>query len=173
MIELLCNRRSIRKFKDKKIEQDKVQKLIQAALLSPSSRSICPWEFIIIDDKNTLVALSKAKAHGSKFLDNTPMAIVIVADESICDVWIEDASIASIIIQLQAEKLDLGSCWVQIRNRQDAKGASSEHIVKELLDIPVNYRVESIIGIGYKDEEKESYNIDELQYNKVHLNKFK
>ena len=62
--------------------------------------------------------LAKSKQHGSEFLKNAPLAIVICADSTKSDVWVEDCSIAAIIIQLTALSLGLGSCWAQIRDRQ-------------------------------------------------------
>jgi nitroreductase len=173
MIELLCNRRSIRIFQDQPVEKEKINRLLQAALLSPSSRSFCPWEFIVVTDKNLLKALSLSKEHGSKFLINAPLVIVVIADPSKSDVWIEDASIATLNIQLEAELLELGSCWVQIRNRNHNETITSEAYVKNLLEIPKSYKVLSMVGIGYKAEEKDSYTFNDLDFSKVHYEKYK
>src|ERR1043166_6616426 len=118
MIELLRKRRSIRKFSAEKIAPEAVETLIEAALRAPSSRGINPWEFILADNPEMLGKLSKAKQHGSEFLKNAPLAIVVCADSSKSDVWIEDCSIAAVIIQLTAVSLGLGSCWAQIRERR-------------------------------------------------------
>jgi nitroreductase len=172
LISLLSQRRSIRKYKSQPVEKRKIQYLVKAGLLSPSSRGINPWEFLVIDDKDIIDKLSMAKEHGSQFLTSAPTAIVIIGDTSKSDVCIEDCSIASTIIQLEAERLGLGSCWIQIRNRNRKDGTSSEKYVKELLSISDNYMIESIIAVGYKDEIKEMRNIDNLQYEKVHYNLF-
>ncbi len=68
MLDLLRRRRSIRKYKDKKIEPDLIDQLKEAALRSPSSRGVGPWRFIFIADKAQLEELSRAKEHGSGFL---------------------------------------------------------------------------------------------------------
>ncbi|OEF99977.1 hypothetical protein BHF71_07180 [Vulcanibacillus modesticaldus] len=172
MLELLKKRRSIRKFKKDKVPNDLINQIIQAALLSPSSRKINPWEFIVVDDENYLEKLSHSKIHGSHFLKNAPLGIVVVADENKSDVWIEDTSISSIIIQLTAHSLGLGSCWIQIRNRMNSENQTAEDYIKNLLAIPDNYKVESIIAIGYPDENKPPHTEKELQFEKVHLNKF-
>ncbi len=172
MIELLRKRRSIRKFKDKEILDYIVELLQEAVLRSPSSRGFNPWEFIFIKDKDNLKKISKAKTHGSQFLENAPLAVVVIADETKTDVWIEDCSIASIILQLTAESLGLSSCWVQIRKRMHNDTKTSEDYLKEILNIPNNYRVLSIIGIGYRAETKEPHGEDYLDYSKIHLEKF-
>lgn len=172
-LELLKQRRSIRKYEDRPVEQDKLDKILKAALLSPSSRGLKPWEFIVVTDKDLLKKLSKCKEHSAQFLENAPLGIVVIADPEKCDVWVEDASIASIIIQLTAQSLGLGSCWIQIRKRMATDNRKAEDYVKELLGIPEHYSVESIIAIGYPAEEKKPYSEDQLLYDKIHLNKYK
>ena len=71
----------------------------------------------MIDDKEMLKELSHCKEQASSFIADAALAIVVMADPLASDVWIEDAAIASIMIQLQAEDLGLGSCWVQVRER--------------------------------------------------------
>ncbi|MBN2652019.1 MAG: nitroreductase family protein [Spirochaetales bacterium] len=172
MLELLYKRRSTRKFKDTKVEKEKINMICKSALLSPSSRDKRPWEFIAIDDKQTIEKLSKCKPHGAAFMKGAPLCIAVVADPEKCDVWIEDASIASIIIQLACESIGLGSCWVQIRKRPTSDSTESEEYVKKVLQIPDNYRVESLIAIGYKDEELEPYTESSLMFEKIHKNLF-
>ena len=166
---LIRKRRSIRKFLKKEVEAEKIDQLVEAALRAPSSRGLNPWEFIVVTEKDLLEKLSKAKKHGSSFLNNAPLGIVVYADPAKCDVWIEDASIASTYIQLAAESLGLGSCWVQIRDRIQDKSHTAEEYVSGLLNIPGNFRVESVIAIGYPDEKKPPHSREELQYEKVHL----
>jgi nitroreductase len=76
------------------------------------------WKFVVVTDTAVLEKLSTAKPHGATFLRNAALGIVICADPQISDVWIEDASIASIITHLAATSLNLGSCWIQIRERK-------------------------------------------------------
>ncbi len=172
MLELLKKRKSVRKYKNQKIENEKIDFLIKAALLSPSSRNLNPWEFIIVDDKKLLDTLSKSKEHGSAFLKNAPLAITVIADYEKSDVWIEDCSIASIIIQLTAESIGLSSCWIQIRERSHNEGITSEQYIKKILNIDEKYKVESIIAIGYHDEIKKTHIEEELDFNKIHNNSF-
>ena len=172
MIEILRKRRSIRKFSDKKIEPEKIDILKEAVLRSPSSRNILPWEFIFVDDKDLLLQLSRSKAHGSAFLAGASLGIVVLGDEKKSDVWVEDCSIASIIVHLITESLELGSCWIQIRNRQHSDSQTAEEYIQKLLNVPGNYRVESIIGIGYPGEKKPGIPEEELKYNKIRENKF-
>ncbi|MGD9245215.1 MAG: nitroreductase family protein, partial [Desulfobacterales bacterium] len=152
----------------KPVETEKIDQLIEAALRSPSSRGFNPWEFIVVTDKDLLEKLSKAKPHGSSFLKNASLGVVVCADPEKCDVWVEDASIASIFIHLAAESLGLGSCWIQVRKRMYDQTKTSDAYICDLLDIPGNLSVESIVAIGYPDEKKSPHRKEELQYQKVH-----
>lgn len=172
MIELLRKRRSVRKFTKEKIASEMVEVLIEALLRSPSSRCINPWEFIVVDDQELLAKLSISKQHGSEFLQDAPLGVVICADSTKSDVWIEDCSIASIIVQMTAQSLGLGSCWIQIRSRKHDRGKSAEEYVQELLGLPEHLKVESIIGLGHPDEVKRPVPAEKLQYEKVRRNHY-
>lgn len=170
MINILRQRRSIRQYRDQPIEQEKIDILKESLLRSPSSRNFKPWEFIVVDDKDIIEKLAHAKQHGSAFLADAPLAIVVLGDATISDAWIEDCSIASIIAQFSAQTLGLASCWVQIRLRQHDENKTSEQYIKELLGIPEQIKVESIIGIGYPAEEKAGIPYDTLSFDKIHEN---
>ena len=172
MLNILKNRRSIRKFKDKGVEKEKIEVLQKALLLAPSSRSIKPLEFIFIDDKKLIEELSLSKKTGSAFLKTAPLAVAVFGDESKSDVWIEDASIASIILQLTAETLDLKSCWIQIRNREKNEEISSDDFVRGVLNIPERFKVLSIVAIGYPDEDRDPSREEDLDFSVIKNNKY-
>ncbi len=174
LYELLKSRRSIRKFKNQEVEKEKLDLILKAALMAPSSRSIKPWQFIAVTDKEKLKELSVSRKPGPVFLENAPLAIVVLADKNACDVWVEDTSITATYIQLMAQDLGLGSCWIQIRERfnTEEKVKTADEYIKDLLEIPEQYAVECVIAIGYPDEEKAHHNEEKLLYDKVHFDKF-
>ena len=148
-IDLLRKRRSVRQFQDKIVEQDKINLLVESMLRAPSSRSLYPWEFVVVQDKETITALSQAKPHGAAFMKNAPLAIAVCAYPEKCDVWVEDCSIASMLLHLAATDLGLGSCWIQIRLREHDDKKSAESYVAETLGLKEGMVVEAIIAIGY------------------------
>jgi len=170
--DLIEKRRSTRKFKPDAIEKEKIDSLIESALRAPSSRGLNPWRFIVIDNGDLLEQLSRSKPHGASFLKNAPLGIVVCADGETSDVWIEDTSIASTFIQLAAEELNLGSCWIQIRRRDHSNGVTAEEKVRKLLGIPEKINVESIIAIGYPAEEKPPHSRASLETEKIFFNRF-
>ncbi len=164
MIEAIKNRRSIRKYKEKSVEKEKVMELIKAAFYSPSAHNLHPYELITIKDRDRKNELSEVAPHAS-FISGAPIAIVILSNE--VDNWIEDCSIVAEHIQLEATKQGLGSCWAHIRGHTK-KGKDSEKIVKDILSIPENKRVLCILAIGYAAEEKEPHNVDEIKEEDIH-----
>ena len=172
LCDILRSRRSIRKFQNKEVEKEKIDVILKSALLSPSSRSIRPWHFIAITDAELLRQLSQCREPGPQYLASAPLAIVVIADKGSSDVWIEDTSIASIIIQLTVQDLGLGSCWIQVRERFHTEQETAEEYIREVLEIPEQYSVECIIAIGYPAEEKKPYEENTLLYQKLHFNKF-
>lgn len=173
MIETLKKRRSIRKYKDIPVEQDKIDNIIKAALLAPTGKNKKPWEFIVVTDNTILNKLGNVKPKGGQFVKDAPLAIVVIGNAELSDTWVEDTSITAAYIQLQAHVLGLGSCWSQIRNRIYDDKESASGYIKKVLNIPNQYEVECIIGIGYSDEDKKYYSDEELDFNKIHNNKFR
>jgi len=170
--DLLKNRRSIRKYLPKTVEENKIALITSAALMSPSSKRSNPWEFVVVQDKEILTTLADCRPHGSQFLAGSPLGIIVTADTTKTDVWMEDASIAAILLQLQAQDLDLGSCWIQVYGRNKDDNTTTESYIRMLLNIPQHYAVLCIISIGYPDEERKPYNEDKLAVNKIHIEKF-
>jgi len=169
---LIKNRRSIRKYKEQEIEKDKIKKLIKAVLFSPSSKASYPCEFIFVNDKELLAKLSQSKPHGSAFLANAPLGIVVTADPTKSDVWIEDASIATTFILLAAEALGLGACWIQIRKRKYSDTIDSGEYIRNILSIPDKRCVLAMVGIGYPEETKMPRQEGDLEYDKVFFNQY-
>jgi nitroreductase len=168
MIELPRARRSIREYTGQPIEPQKLELLKEAVLRSPSSRSLDPWEFIFVSDRALLRKLASCKPHGAAFLAHAALGIVICGDSEESDTWIEDCSIAAILLQMTAQSLDLGRCWVQVRNRMFDDHTTSEQYIQKLLGIPEPIKVECLVALGYPAEKREPVRREELKEEKVH-----
>ncbi len=168
MLEMLRTRRSMRQFTDQPVTEAQRAQLFEALLRSPSSRSRNPWEFVVIDDPATLQALATVKTHGAGFLAEAPLAIAVCADPEVCDVWIEDCAIAAITLQYTAEDLGLGSCWAQLRLRQNSVGEDAETAARAILGVPEHFRVPCIIGLGHPDQALPGHAREELPWQKLH-----
>jgi nitroreductase len=171
-IELTRMRRSIRRYRNKPLEKDKIDLIIEAALRAPSSRGIRPWQLIVVEDPALIQNLARAKQHGSNFAGGAPLVIAVCADIEKSDVWIEDASIAASTILLAAQSLELGGCWIQIRNRQHDESMSAEKHIRRTLGLPERVSVLALVAIGYPAESLLPHPRTELPYGSVHSNRY-
>ena len=169
--DLIVRRHSIRRYTDEPISADDVTTILQAALMAPSSKRTMPWEFLLIEDKEKLQELSKCREMGTLPLANCSLAIFVMANPEITDAWIEDASIAAAYMQLQAEDLGLGSCWVQIRNRYTAVGESAQDFISGIVSLPPEQMILCAITLGHKAEERKPFDLEKLKWEKVHIAK--
>jgi len=170
---LVKSRRSVRKFTDCQLTPEQVEVILRAALMAPASNHRNPWQFVVVEDKEMLAKLASCKENGSTFIAGCTLAIVVSVNFMESDMWMEDATIAAAYMQLQAEDLGLGSCWCQIHGRYTENDTDAEQYVRDLLNIPYQLGVLCIIGFGYKAEQQKSHDEGQLQWEKVHLDKFK
>ena len=171
--DLAQMRRSHRKFTDQELDAEDVKLILRAALMSPTSKSVRAWQFVVVDDKHDLEKLADAKDLGSQFLKDAPLAIVVLGDPVQNDCWVEDGSIAAISMQYQAEDLGLGSCWIQMRGRGLTDGTPADVVIRGILDIPENFNVLCIVAFGHKADERKPQNEDKLKWENVHVDKFR
>lgn len=172
LLEIMQDRRSIRKYTGEKIPDDALEKVLQAGLLSASSRARRPWELIVVRDKEILKRMADCRKGSARMLEGADTAVVVVADETASDVWIEDCSIVMSNMHLMAESLGLGSCWIQGRLREATTGQSTEEYLRDILGYPGSYRMEAILSIGIPAEHPKRTEISELLTEKIHYEKF-
>ena len=167
LLDLLRKRRSIRKFTGQAVEEEKIELLLEAALLSPSSKGNTPWHFVVVRDQDCISKLALAKPHGASSLKNAPLVIAVCGDSNRSDVWVEDCSIATLLLHLQATDLGLGSCWVQLRLRAHDDNQSAAVYTAELLGLPAHIQPLALVGIGYPAETKKVRTKEDLRFAQI------
>ena len=168
LMDVMFKRRSSRKFTDEPITKDELDTILKAALLAPTSRNRKPCNFMVVERKETLEKLSKAKDHGGELLAGADKAIVVLADTLISDTWCEDSSIALTYMHLAATDIGLGSCWVQIHMRKK-DGVYAEEVVRDILKVDDHYRIAGILALGNIESQPEPHTVDDLDKSKVHF----
>lgn len=157
--EVIAKRHSVRKYTDaKKVGREMLDKLIGIAATAPSSKNCKSSAFMLIDDSDTLAAISEMRTRGSSFVKDAPAAIVVMGDSSVSDLWEVNSAISATFIQLAATDLGLGSCWVHVSGRmrdpENSDKGTAEEYIKNLLGLKDNYRVLCIIAVGYEDRQQ-------------------
>ena len=171
-LDVLKKRRSIRQYIEEAITEEQLQMVINAGLLSPSSRAIRPWELIVVQNKDTLKKMSECRVGSAKMLANASAAIVVVADEEKSDVWTEDCSIVMSNMHLMADSLGLGSCWIQGRLREAPDGQTTEDYLRNILGYPKEIRLEAILSLGIPAVHPAGCSLEEISTSKVHYEKY-
>lgn len=156
-LEVIEKRHSVRKYSDVPVEKDILDAIVRIAQTAPSSRNSKSSSFMIIEDRDTLDALSQMRDYGSGLLTGAQSAIVVLGDDSKTDLWVDNCAISATFIQLAVTAMDLVSCWVHINGRPckrlEPEGARAEDYVRELLGIKDGLHPYCVIAIGYPVEE--------------------
>ena len=160
----IFNRRSIRKYQDKPVEKEKIEKLLRAAMQAPSAANQQAWEFIVVENKDTLSKLSLMTPY-SKPVASSAVTIVLLANSDNFRVptgWQQDMGAAAQNILLEATSLELGAVWLGV-----ATSDTAVTFVKETFKLPENIKPFALISIGYPDNQKNEF-VDRFDNKKVH-----
>ena len=166
MLDIIMDRRSIRKFTPEKVTEQQVEQLLQAAVMAPSAQNRQPWHFIVCDDKTLFQQFQQIHPY-SKMLDEAPLLIVVCGDtqqQAGPQFYLEDCAAATENILLAAHSLGVGAVWcgVDHTERQQSFG--------ELLGLPEHIKAYSLIVLGMPAEEKET--LDRVEPDKIHENRW-
>jgi nitroreductase len=146
--DVVEQRRSIRTYEDRPVEEEKLERILDAARLAPSAGNRQEWKFVVVRDRELRRQLMQA-ARGQQFIADAPVTIAACAPEHehvmSCGhpSFLVDVSIALEHIALAARALDLGTCWV---------GAFDQRQVRDVLDIPDSVEVVGLMALGYPVE---------------------
>lgn len=167
--DVIHQRSSIRSFQDRPVSKEQLETLVRAAMAAPSAMNKQPWQFIIIQDKEILKALSQIRT--SSMVQRAPAAIVVCGDMHLAgegwlqQYWIQDCSVASQNILLTITDMGLGGVWTSVYPAPERM-----KIVSELLELPEHIIPLNIIPVGYPQGQPEPK--DKWDPKKVHWNKF-
>lgn len=165
--ENIRNRRSIRKYSDKEIPDEYVDKLLRAVMQAAGSRMGAePWEFIVVKDKKTIEKLSELDSN-TKPLKTATLAIVSIANMERVHyerVWQQDMAAASENLLLEAANLGLGAVWLGIAPVEERMNK-----IREIFNLESeSLRPFNIISLGYPAEGFENKFVDKYDETRVH-----
>lgn len=163
LFQTISERRSIRKYCDIPVEDEKLRTVLDAARLAPSWKNMQCWRFLVISDATTktrLLEAFSAENPGRKGLVMAPLMILVCAEptesgvENGIDYFVADTAIAFEHLCLAAQALGLGTCWM---------GLFDEARIKAEAGIPPHIRVVGVTPLGYPDQEPKARPRKELQ----------
>lgn len=165
----IFNRRSIRKYQDRPVEKEKIEKLLRAAMQAPSAANQQPWEFIVVENKEALKKLSLASPYATPVAGSSVTLVLLANSDKfrVATAWEEDMGAAAENILLEAVYLELGAVWLGV--------ATSDQVVKNIKDnfnLPDNIKPFALISVGYADTQKNAF-VDRFDASRVHYEEWK
>ena len=164
VLENIAERKSVRKYLNKSVEEDKIDAMVKAGMAAPSGMDRRPWEFVVVTDREALDSMA-AKLPYAKMLTNAPLAIVVCGDTTRSSYWYLDCSAATQNVLLAAEALGLGAVWTAAYPYEDRID-----VVRQNTGLPENIVPLCVIPIGYPDGPQKAKDKFDLQ--RVHRNKY-
>ncbi len=164
VLENIAERKSVRKYLNKSVEEDKIDAMVKAGMAAPSGMDRRPWEFVVVTDREALDSMA-AILPDAKMLTNAPLAIVVCGDTTRSSYWYLDCSAATQNVLLAAEALGLGAVWTAAYPYEDRID-----VVRQNTGLPENIVPLCVIPIGYPDGPQKAKDKFDLQ--RVHRNKY-
>ncbi|MBF0385653.1 MAG: nitroreductase family protein [Candidatus Omnitrophica bacterium] len=152
--EAIQKRVSIRKYQGKPVPRELIEKIVDSGRRAPTARLVEPWDFIVIQNKETMLKLSKITPNGG-FVKDAPCCIAVICQDT--KYYLEDGCGATENILLSCADLGLGSCWIA----GDKKDYARE--IVEMLKCPEGSKLVSLISIGWPAEEKKQFRNRQLK----------
>lgn len=166
-LSLILQRRSIRRYLDRPIEEDKVELLLRAAMAAPSAGNRQPWHFVVITKRETMERMVDVHPY-ARMLREAPLCIAVCGEPDASaggSYWVQDCSAAMENLLLAAVGLDLGAVWLGVHTSSER-----EQRISELLGLPGEIRPLGLAAVGYPAEEKPAH--DRYSAEKVHRERF-
>lgn len=162
ILDVIFERKSVRSYEDRAVEQEKVDILVRAAMAAPSGMDRRPWEIVVVDDRETLDMLAET---GAKMVTEAPLAIIICGDTDKSSYWYLDCSAATQNLLLAAEAQGLGAVWTAAYPYEDRMG----HVINAL-GLPANVLPLAVVPVGYPSGDNAAK--DKYDASKVHTNRW-
>ncbi len=161
--DALKSRRTVRWFKPDPVPDDVLERVLQAARWAPSSRNEQPWHLVVVRDREKLKAISEAARTGS-FIAEAPVAVALVMENA--DQPRMDGGRALQQMELMAWSEGMGTCFVTLPDHEERR-------IKELLDIPPDLDLITVLPFGYRPDDVKSRGVPRKPLGEmVHIERF-
>jgi len=164
-LEAIHSRRSVRRYQDRPVPEELVQKLLAAASSAPSARNQQPWQFVVIDDREILAEIAEVNPN-AQMARRAPLGILVCGDlglETSPGYWVVDCAAAVENMLLAAHALGLGAVWTGVYPRQERMDG-----LRRIAKLPDNIMPHSLVVLGYPAEQPTPQ--DRYRPDRVHCN---
>ena len=154
--ELVERRHSVRSFTGEPVEQAAITRILKAALSAPSAKNTRSSSFMVVEEPELIGRIARMRDYGSAFVEKAPLVILVMGDQVRSDLWEVNAAISATYVQLAAQALELGSCWVHVagrpQRREEPGGPAAEDYLRSFLPVPEGRRILCAVAIGHTAE---------------------
>jgi nitroreductase len=167
-MEEIFRRKSVRDFTDEKVEDEKIEKLLRAAMSAPTAANQREWEFIVVTDRELLDKLAVASPY-SQPVGKSAVTIVLLGNFKkmvFPHCWEQDLGACAENILLEAVHLGLGGVWLGVAPEENRMNN-----VETIFSLPEDVRPFAMIALGYAKEDVRPK--DRFEPKKVHYNEYK
>ncbi|MGM0603920.1 MAG: nitroreductase family protein [Bacillota bacterium] len=144
-IQNIKERRSIRKYSNKKIAKETLEEIIDCARLAPTGNNRQAWSFLVITDEEIKSEIASYTRYG-RFIEEAGACIAVFVNQDKATTPLQDASAATENIMIAAKSYDLGTCWVNSYQKEHSKK------IKKLVNCPQNMELITLMSVGYYNE---------------------
>ena len=125
-------------------------------LSAPSAKNTRSSSFMVVEEPELIGRIARMRDYGSAFVEKAPLVILVMGDQLRSDLWEVNAAISATYVQLAAQALELGSCWVHVagrpRRREEPGGPAAEDYLRSFLPVPEGRRILCAVAIGHTAE---------------------
>ena len=167
MLDTIYDRRSIRKYLDKPVDEKTIAEILKAGMYAPSAVNKQPWHFIVITEKTVMRDIKNLHPYAAS-LETAPVAIMVCGDTALefaPNFYLTDCAAVTENILLAAKWLGLDTCWMGIYPWEKTINEFSDYF-----KLPDNIKPYSLIAVGYGAEKKECP--ERFDVSKIHVNKW-
>ena len=158
----IFHRVSVRKYQNKLVEEEKISKILRAAMAAPSARNQQPWEYYVVTNKEKIVELSKTSPYATCVKEAPLVFVACYRNNTAAPNYAQiDMSASVENLLLQADELGLGAVWIGIAPIEERMEA-----VAKVIDLPERLSAFALISCGYPGETRPQQ--DRFEESRVH-----
>lgn len=165
-MKAILTRTSVRKYLDKQLSKGEIEQILRAGFAAPSAKNTQPWEFIVVENKQTLATMSTFSPYAG-LIKNAAMGMVVCGNTDrnpIVDYCQQDCAAATENMLVAANDLGIGSCWIGIYPHEERMKP-----IRDLFNLPENIVPLWMIAFGYPDQKivvKDKWDESKIHYEK-------